>query len=164
MSQRVEAALFELQQYLQDEIPPSSAADAVATLMAQPPDVVMQRVASWSAEQSRARSMPVSDLLLHALKKVYVTGELRLLHREAVADYLDRVTTVALHICPVEERDRLRRSVTAMRASGDPAVRLESPVTVTRIPTLTASTPAPADDHPHTSHRLPHSVARPQHR
>ena len=25
-----------------------------------------------------------------------------------VADYLDRVTTVALHICPVEERDRLR--------------------------------------------------------
>jgi Domain of unknown function (DUF4388) len=152
MSQRVEAALFELQQYLQDEIPPSSAADAVATLMAQPPDVVMQRVASWSAEQSRARSMPVSDLLLHALKKVYVTGELRLLHRDAVADYLDRVTTVALHICPVEERDRLRSSVTAMRASGDTAARLESPRM--RIPTLTGTTPLVLDDEAQTAKRF----------
>lgn len=75
ITQRVEAVLFELQQYLQDEIPPNGAADAIATLMAQPPDVVMERVASWSVEQSRARSVPVSDLLLHALKKVYVTGE-----------------------------------------------------------------------------------------
>src|ERR1051325_4238497 len=105
MATRVESALYELQQYLQDEIPPTSAADAVATLMAQPPDVVMQRVASWSVEQSRARSVPVSDLLLHALKKFFITGEMKLLDREAVADYLDRVTTIALRICPPEDRD-----------------------------------------------------------
>ena len=40
LMQRVEAALSELQQYLQDEIPANKAADAVAVLMAQPPDVV----------------------------------------------------------------------------------------------------------------------------
>lgn len=72
-TQRVEASLVELQRYLQDEIPPNSAADAVATLMAQPPDVMMQGIASWSSEQSYARSVAVTDLLLDALKKIYVT-------------------------------------------------------------------------------------------
>ena len=134
MTQRVETALFELQQYLQDEIAPARAADAVAMLMAQPPDVVMQRVATWSVEQSRVKSVPVSDLLLHALKKVYITGEMKLLDREAVADYLDRVTTIALRICPVEDRDRLRANVNAMRMSGDIGTRADVPIT--RIATL----------------------------
>lgn len=132
---RVEAALAELQQYLQDEIPPAAASDAVAMLMAQPADVVMQRVATWSAEQNRAKALPVSDLLLHALKKIYVTGELKLLDRSAVADYLDRVTTIALRICPTEERDRLRASLTTMRLSGEVDARFQAPVT--RVATIT---------------------------
>ena len=140
---RVEAALAELQQYLQDEIPPQAASDAVAMLMAQPPDVMMQRVATWSAEKSREKSLPVSDLLLHALKKVYVTGELKLLDRSAVADYLDRVTTIALRICPTEERDRLRASLTTMRLSGDVDARFQAPVT--RIQTIT-NVPVPVVD------------------
>ena len=139
LMQRVEAALSELQQYLQDEIPANKAADAVAVLMAQPPDVVMQRVASWSVEQSARKSSPVSDFLLYALKKVYITGELKLLDRGAVADYLDRVSTIALRICPVEERDRLRRDVTTMRMSGETNIRFES--SITRIPTLSGQTP-----------------------
>jgi hypothetical protein len=143
-TERVEAALTELQKYLQDEIAPAGAADAVATLMAQPPDVVMQRVASWTAEQSRARSAPIPELLLHALKKFYVTGELKLLDRVAVADYLDRVTTIALRICPPEDRDRLRTSVTAMRVSGDISTRVAEPVT--RIATLAGNAPVFDED------------------
>src|SRR5438874_6100330 len=135
---RVEAALLELQQYLQDEIPPKSAADALATLMAQPPEVMLQRVGEWSVAQSRAQAIPICDLLLHAMKKVYVTGELQLLDREAVANYLDRATTVALRICPVEERDVLRNSLTTMRMSQAlNASRTAQPVTPARLPTLT---------------------------
>jgi len=143
MTQRVEQALFELQQYLQDEIQPDNVAHSVAMLMAQPPDVVMQRIATWSAEQSRVKSLPASTMLLHSLKKIYVTGELGLLDRGAVADYLDRVTSIALRICPAEERDGLRASLTTMRMSGDTDARFRAPVT--RIPTIT-NMPVPVVD------------------
>jgi hypothetical protein len=43
--------------------------------------------------------MAAHRLLLHALTKIYITGELQLLDREAVANYLDRVTGVALRLC-----------------------------------------------------------------
>jgi hypothetical protein len=142
MTQLVDSALSELQRYLQDEIQPNAAANAVAVLMAQPPELVMQRVATWSAEQSRARSVPPSDLLLHALHKVYITGEMKLLDRDAVADYLDRVTTIALRICPVEERDVLRTNLNTMRMSRDLNLpRADVSIIPQRLPTMTGNVP-----------------------
>src|ERR1051326_7099483 len=143
MTQLVDAALSELQRYLEDEIPPNVAANAVAVLMAQPPELMMQRVGAWSAEQSRAHSLPPSDLLLKALHKVYITGEMKLLDRDAVADYLDRVTTIALRICPVEERDTLRTSLNTMRMSGDLTLVPRARVTpiAQRLPTYAGNVP-----------------------
>src|SRR5947209_5400703 len=143
MTQLVDAALSELQRYLEDEIPPNTAANSVAVLMAQPPELMMQRVGVWSAEQSRARSLPPSDLLLKALHKVYITGEMKLLDRDAVADYLDRVTTIALRICPVDERDTLRTSLNTMRMSGDLTLAPRDRVTpiVQRLPTYAGNVP-----------------------
>src|SRR5256714_3192407 len=119
MTQRVEAALGDLRRYLLDEIPPSGAADALARLMAQPPEVLMQHVGPWSAEQSRAQARSVGELLLHALKKVNAPAELGLLDREAMANYLDRVSTIAIRLCPAEERSHLRANISAMRISRD---------------------------------------------
>src|SRR5438067_7571269 len=119
MIETVEAALSAFQRYLQEEIPPAAASHPLETLMAQPPDVLMQQVATWTAEQSRLRAIAPRDLLLHALKKVYITGELQLLDREAVANYLDRVTSVALRLCPDADRDQLRSDLTLMRMSRD---------------------------------------------
>jgi hypothetical protein len=147
MQQRVEAALFELQRYLQDEIPPNSAADALATLMAQPPEVMLQRVGEWSEAHSRTESAPVCDLLLHAMKKVYITGELHILDREAVANYLDRATTVVLRMCPVEERDVLRNNLATMRMSQDVNATLKTPPPPPpRLPTLTSVRNPVADE------------------
>jgi hypothetical protein len=118
MSETVAAALAMFQRYLQEEIPPAAASYALATLMAQPPDVLMQQVATWTAEQSQARSVAPRDLLLLALKKIYITGELNLLDREAVANYLDRATGVALRLCPDADRDQLRSDFSSMQARG----------------------------------------------
>jgi hypothetical protein len=146
MTQRVDSALGELRRYLQDEIAPSAAADALARLMAQPPDVLMQQVGAWSAEQSRARSAPIGDLLLHALKKVYIPATLGLLDREAMESYLDRVSTIAIRLCPQEERNQLRSSIAAMRITGDTATeRLRAAVAPAVLPTPPAPEP-PADD------------------
>jgi len=115
MTQPVEAALGDLSRYLHDEIAPSGAADALARLMAQPPEILMQHVGTWSVEQSRAQARSVGELLLHALKKVNAPAELGLLDREAMANYLDRISTIAIRLCPAEERNQLRSSISAMR-------------------------------------------------
>src|SRR5258706_2746391 len=100
MSETVAAALSMFQRYLDEEIPPSAASYALATLMAQPPDVLMQQVATWTAVQNRTRSIAGRHLLLLALNKIYITGELQLLDRQPVAKYLYRLTAVALRLCP----------------------------------------------------------------
>src|ERR1041385_3985712 len=115
MTQPVEAALGDLSRYLHDEIAPSGAADALARLMAQPPEILMQHVGTWSVEQSQAQARSVGELLLHALKKVNAPAELGLLDREAMANYLDRISTIAIRLCPAEERNQLRSSISAMR-------------------------------------------------
>jgi hypothetical protein len=118
MSPQIEGALAELQRYLQNEIPPDAGAGSVALLMAQPPEVVMQYVGTWSVEQARKHEAQVSDLLVHALKKIYIMGELNLLDREAIANYLDRVTGPAIRLCSTDdERAQLRAKLTKMRAS-----------------------------------------------
>src|SRR5437870_652173 len=119
MTQRVEAGLSDLRRYLQGEIPPSFAADGLATLMMQPPDVLMQCVAVWAAEEVRLRGTSPRELLLHAMKKIYIMGELQLFDRDAVASYLDRATGIALRVCPEPDRDQLRADLTAMRRSRD---------------------------------------------
>ena len=146
MTEKVDAALVAFHRYLQEEIPPSSASDALAALMAQPPDVLMQQVATWTAEQNLARSIPSPALLLHALKKIYIAGELELLDREAVANYLDRVTGVALRLCPDADRDQLRWDITTMRQSrATTAVLTRTPVPPARMPTL-SGVPMPNDE------------------
>ena len=116
MSPQIEGALVELRRYLQNEIPPDVGAGSIALLIAQPPEVVMQHVSTWSIEQARNHAAPVSDLLVHALKKIYIMGELNLLDREAIANYLDRVTGFAIRLCATdEERAQLRTKLTAMR-------------------------------------------------
>lgn len=135
-----------MQRYLLDAIAPPAAADAVATLMAQPPEVLMRPVGDWAVAVASRNNRPVSDLLLYALQKIYITGELGLLDREAVANYLDRLTTTALRICPTELRDELRANLASMRMSRTTtATRVDVPLEPIRMPTLT-NVPVPAVD------------------
>lgn len=141
MSQKLQAALLELDRFLQDELSPAEAADDIATLMAHPPEIVMQRVAAWAVEQSPRRSVAIGELVLHAMRKVYILGELNLLDREAVANYLDRLTTYAMRIAPAQDLDALRVNLTEMRRSRTTSASLAQ--LVTRLPSA-APPPMPA--------------------
>ena len=98
LPEEIQNALFDLQRYLLDEIPPITAWDAIATLMEQPPELLMRQVHAWIVEQGRMQAAPVADFLFHALKKVFMVGELKLIDRAAVLEYLDRVEPVALQL------------------------------------------------------------------
>jgi len=113
----LQTALFDFQRYLLDQIPPLTASDAIELLMAQPPELLMKQIHAWTVEQSRYHSAAQSDFLFHALKKVYLFSVLRLIEREALDAYLDRVVPLALQVCPADERETLRISLAGMRDS-----------------------------------------------
>lgn len=117
LTDQVQTALFDLHRYLLDQIPPITAADALETLMTEPPQLLMRQVNSWMLEQSRLQPLPLSDFLFHALKKVYLTGELKLLDRKTIGGFLDTLIPLAMQLCPAEEREALRSSLIAMRDS-----------------------------------------------
>jgi hypothetical protein len=126
----LQTALFDFQRYLLDQIPPLTASDAVETLMAQPPELLIRQIHAWTIEQSRHQSAAQSDFLFHALKKVHLFSVLKLIDGSVLEAYLDRVVPLALQVCPADERDALRTSVASMReamilgASTSPVVQI----------------------------------------
>lgn len=116
-SEELQSALFDIQRYLLDQIPPLNASDAVVTLMAHPPQVLMRVIRSWSAEQSRMQTASMSDLFFHALRKVHLVSALKLIDRTAVDMYLSAVIPLALEECPAEEREVLSTNLAALRDS-----------------------------------------------
>ena len=110
-------ALFDLQRYLLDQIPPLTASEAVAALMTQPPQVLIREVRSWALEQGRMQTASMSDFLFHALRKVHLVGALKLIDREVADAYLTSVIPLALEACPAEERELLRTNLLTLRDS-----------------------------------------------
>jgi len=117
LNEEAQAALYDLQRYLLDQIPPLTASDAVETLMGHPPELVTRQIHAWAVEQARHQEASLSDFLFHALRKIYVFTLLELVDREAMDAYFDRVLPQALEICPPAERDLLRTNIAAMRQS-----------------------------------------------
>ena len=117
MNDELQTALFDFQRYLLDQIPPLTASDAVETLMAHPPELLIKQIHAWTVEQSRHQQASQSDFLFHALRKVYVFSLLKLVDRTALEAYLDRVVPLALQVCPDGEREMLRTHLAGMRES-----------------------------------------------
>jgi hypothetical protein len=117
LTDELQLALFDFQRYLLDQIPPLTASEAVETLMAHPPELLVKQIHAWSIEQSRHQEASQSDFLFHALKKVYLFSILKLVDRPIVESYLDGLLPPTLQICPPGERDALRSSIAAMRES-----------------------------------------------
>lgn len=113
----LQAAVFDFQRYLLDQIPPLTASDAIDTLMTQPPELLVRTIHSWTVEQSRHHEATQGDFLFHALRKVYLFSILKLVEPATLSAYLDRLLPLALQVCPEDEREILRASVAAMRES-----------------------------------------------
>jgi hypothetical protein len=117
VNDELQTALFDFQRYLLDQIPPLTASDAVETLMAHPPELLIKQIHAWTVDQSRHQEASQSDFLFHALRKVYVFTLLKLVDRGALDAYLDRVVPLALQVCPDGEREMLRSNLAGMRES-----------------------------------------------
>src|SRR4030095_1339548 len=112
-NRELEEAVLELQQYLSDSLPPLVVADSIQILMKYPPQAVMPTIRAWTAAQYRGQgsSVPVSDYLFHALKKIHMMGEFKLVALEPLAAYIETLKPVVLSFCPEEDREMLRENL-----------------------------------------------------
>ena len=124
----LQEALLELSQYLSDSVPPLVVADSMQVLLKYPPQAVLPTIRAWTAAQYRGAagsSVPISDYLFHALKKIHMMGEFRLVPREPLDAYLATLKPVVLPMCPEEDRAMLIENLSHL---GEQATADASPV------------------------------------
>lgn len=113
VSPEVQEALHELSQYLSDTLPPLMVADGIRVLSAQPPTLVAEQIRAWAAAQYQGRvgGLPVSDYVFHALKKIHLLAELRLVPTDATQRFIAALLPIVEGFCPDEDRALLRGNV-----------------------------------------------------
>src|SRR5437867_4505196 len=100
-------ALDELQRYLSDQLAPLMVTDSVSFLLDQSPELAGVQIQAWMAGQIRGigSSVPVSSYLFHALKKIYLLGEFKLIPEARIEKYVRELSQVVTErYCPEEER------------------------------------------------------------
>src|SRR5437016_6086564 len=113
----LQEALQELQQYLSDSVAPLIVADSMQLLLKYPAAAVATAIRGWTGAQYRGaggRAVPVSDYLFHALKKIHMMGEFRLVPRASLDAYLEQLKPVVLGMCPEEDRSMLRENLSRL--------------------------------------------------
>ncbi|HYK42570.1 MAG TPA: DUF4388 domain-containing protein [Thermoanaerobaculia bacterium] len=115
----VREALEELQQYLSDFLPPLVVADSIQLLLRYSPELMAQNIHSWTASQYRGSTeIPVSDYLFHAVKKIHLMGEFKLVPQAPFELYLQELKEKIVAYCPESDREFLRENLTRLKESG----------------------------------------------
>lgn len=114
----VREALEELQQYLSDYVPPLVVADSIQLLLRYSPELMAQNIHSWTAAQYRGSTeIPVSDYLFHAVKKIHLMGEFKLVPQAPFEIYLQELKEKVLIYCPEGDRAFLRENLSRLKES-----------------------------------------------
>jgi uncharacterized protein DUF4388 len=109
----VREALTELELYLSDTLPPLVVAGSAHLLLRYPPELVASAIRSWTGSQysKGSQGASVSDYLFHAVKKIQMFGEFRLVPQDILQKYLEGLKPLVLAYCPEEERALLKENL-----------------------------------------------------
>lgn len=96
--------------YLSDALAPLVVMDSIELLLQYPAEVLAAGIHEWTVTQSRREggSVPVSDYLYHALRKLFLIGDFRLMSREELTKKVDELKPILLEICPPGDRELLK--------------------------------------------------------
>ena len=119
---RVVKALEELHQYLSDQLAPLMVVDTIEVLSETPAEIVGSAIFAWVGAQYRTgQAIPASDYFFHAIKKLHMMKEYKLIPPEKFQPFLDRLKYVVLEYCPTEDREVLRKNLENM-GEGSPSM------------------------------------------
>jgi predicted Ser/Thr protein kinase len=140
-------ALGEIEQYLSDRLAPLMVADSVSRVMKAPPEAVAADLYTWASRQAEAQNAPLPDLVFHAVRKLHLMGEFRLVEQAELATFLAGVGEAALEYCRPEDRSRLRKSLSRLGESEmvrtGPTVVAQHPADLAVPPESEGAAPAP---------------------
>jgi hypothetical protein len=129
----VRDALTELELYLSDTLPPLVVAGSAELLLKYPPALVAATIRSWTGAQfSKGPEASLSDYLFHAVKKIHMLGEFRLVPREVLGGYLEGLKALVLADCPQEDQAMLAENLSRLSestgaATASPVASLQRP-------------------------------------
>ena len=115
----VREALTELELYLSDTLPPLVVAGSAELLLKYPPDLVGASIRSWTGAQYAKGGASVSDYLFHAVKKIHMLGEFRLVPREVLERYIEGLKPIVLAECPEDDRALLAENLSRLSETAD---------------------------------------------
>ena len=100
-------ALGELDQYLSDRLAPLMIAESMTVLARVPVERVAHQVHTWAEAQRTASGLPLADYLFHALRKVQIVGEFRLLPPSLFSSFFAGLQNGVLAQTPADQRGLL---------------------------------------------------------
>jgi len=120
-------ALLDIQRYLADEIAPLMAVDAAKTLLRMPPKYGAVAIEHWLESQLSApnSAVTVSSYLYHAVKKMHLFSECKLVNPAAMNQYVTQLSQSVTHLCPEREQAELRLRLSRI---GEAEIKLSAPV------------------------------------
>ncbi len=114
----IKEAVREIHEYLADKTPPLMVADSVSLVLNAAPDAVAADLYAWAERQRETqREVPLTDLAFHALRKLHLIGEFKLVDQEALSVHIRQVGDAMLDLFPLEERDGLKRRLAKLGES-----------------------------------------------
>ena len=132
-AQRIAEAQLQFSRYLSDEIAPMIFADAAEVFFKAPPELMAREVHSWIGNQLQGpQPSPVSDYLLHSARKIYHLGDLELIPKDELKQFMDRLTPLLVGICPQADRTELAENFGRLGISETSG--LASHISVSRSP------------------------------
>lgn len=134
----VHDAIVDLQRYLSDDLAPMMAADAIDTLLDQPPAVVADAIGSWIEAQFQGigKRITWAEYAFHALKKILRMAEFDLLPRARVATGVAEVAALIVARAHADQREALTR---VFEELGTAEAGLARPVSLIHRPPSMAS-------------------------
>jgi hypothetical protein len=157
---KVGEALAELQNYLSDAISPLVVAESLELVIGLPTELVAKEIEIWTAAQYRRQgaSIPVSDYLFHAVRKIHLVGEFKLVPSEPLEHFLEDLKSAVVAICPEADRELLRGNLARLgesRTSVTPPVAILHRQIGTEQPLASGETEPPAPLGSPASDQLP---------
>src|SRR5262245_62756086 len=94
-------------------------ADSIELLTRVSPDLVVAQIDAWTSGQYRSGrgGVPVSDYLFHAVQKIHMLGDFKLLPVSVLDPYVAHLKQAVLSICPEEDRELLANNLSRLAIS-----------------------------------------------
>jgi hypothetical protein len=115
VSNEGENAVIELHRYLSGLTPPLRAGELFSTLVGLPPERIVGEIQAWVRDQRQANpATPASEFVFHAIRRLYLIGEIGIVDPERVDAFFDWLLPLAVESSPHDERPHLRGRIAAM--------------------------------------------------